>query len=230
MNMFQNVEVILKNEHQEIGVKNIEGYEHAKELTASMLTIDEFYQACKSLPIVFAKNEEDGWFAVALLGLENSNKFVNEDGTWKDNCYIPAYIRRYPFIYVKNGDELLLGFDAEQKIDKKDAGNRYFFEEDGKTSEFVGRVLNFLNDVQKSSNATKELIEMLDEMKVLEESAINGKNAEGKDISINGFWIVNEEKLNKITKKNKNKLCEKNYFMPITAHLISLSNIQNLAQ
>ncbi len=229
MNMYKNVEVILKTEHKDKGVKNIEGFNHAKELTASMLTLEEFYQACKSMPIVFAKNEDEGWFALALLGLENKNKFVNEDGSWKKDCYIPAYIRRYPFIYVKNGDELLLGFDASCKIDKKDAGYRYFFEDNEEPSEFTKRVLSFLNDVQKSSNATKEFIETLEEMKLLEESAINGKNAEGKDISINGFWVINEEKLNKISKKNKNKLCEKNYYMPITAHLISLTNIPNMA-
>jgi len=225
MQMYQNVEVILKKEHKNLGVKNIKDFKHAKELTASMITLDEFYLACKNYPIVFTKNEEEGWFAVALLGLDKTNNFVNKNGKWKENHYIPAYIRRYPFIYVKNGDELLLGFDAEQKIDKKDAEDRYFFEENEEPSEFVNNVLSFLNDVRRSSIATKEFIEQLDKLDILEESELNGK-----DININGFWVVNEEKLNKLTKKNQTILCDKKYMQPITAHLISLSNIQNLSK
>ena len=230
MKMYNNIELILKDEHKEAGVANVEGFNHAKELTTSMITMDEFYQACKSYPIVFAKNEEEGWFAVALLGLEESNKFVNEDGSWRENCYIPAYIRRYPFIYVQNKEELLLGFDADHKIDKKDAGERFFFDEKGEKSAFVDKVLNFMNQVQNSSLATKKFIETLDEMKLLEASNITGKNAEGKEIVVTGFYILKEEKLNKLTKKNKTKLCESNYMQPITAHLIGLSNIQNLAK
>ena len=228
--MYNNIELITKDNHKEFGVKNVTGFAHAKTLSTSMLTMDEFYQACKNYPVVFAKNDEEGWFAVALLSLGKENKFVNEKGEWKEDCYIPAYIRRYPFIYIKNDEELLLGFDADQKVAKEEAGDRYFFDDKEETTEFVGNVLNFMNQVQNASKATKEFIETLSEMDLLEESNITGKDTEGKDISINGFWIMKEEKLEKLTKKNKTKLCEKNYMQPLTAHLISLSNIQTLAK
>lgn len=230
MKMYNNVELILKDQHKDAGVANVEGFAHAKELSTSMITMSEFYEACKNYPIVFSKNEEEGWFSVALLGLEQTNKFVNEDGSWKEDCYIPAYVRRYPFIYVQNKDELLLGFDADHQVDKKEAGDRCFFDDKGEKSEFVDKVLNFMNQVQTSTTATKEFIETLDEMELLEESNITGTNAEGKEVTVTGFWILKEEKLNKLTQKNKTALCKKNYMQPITAHLISLSNIQRLAK
>jgi len=230
MKMYNNIELITKDTHKDAGVANVEGYAHAKDLTTSMITMSEFYQSCKSYPVVFTKNEEEGWFAVALLGLEKENKFLNEEGVWTEGCYIPAYVRRYPFIYIKNEDDLLLGFDADHKIEKNDAGERHFFDEKEETTPFVSNVLTFMNQVQNSTKETKEFIETLVEMEILEESAISGKNAEGKDIAVNGFWILKEEKLDKLTKKNKAKLCEKNYMQPITAHLISLSNIQSLSK
>jgi len=228
--MYKNIELITKDKHQDSAVKNVEGFSHAKELNTSMITMTEFYESCKSYPIVFSKNEQDGWFAVALLGLEKTNNFVNEDGTWREDCYIPAYVRRYPFIYIQNEKELLLGFDADQKIAKKEDEKRAFFDDKGEKTEFVDRVINFMNQVQVSTNQTKALIETLDEMNVLEESNIKGTNAKGEEISITGFWILKEEKLDKLTKKNKAKLCENNYMQPITAHLISLSNIQKIAK
>jgi len=230
MKMYNNIELITKDEHKEFGVANVEGFSHAKNLTSSMITMSEYYQSCKNYPIVFAKNEEEGWFSVALLGLEKENKFLNEDGTWKEDCYIPAYVRRYPFIYIKNEDDLLLGFDADHKVSKEEAGDRYFFDEEEKTTEFVGNVLTFMNQVQNLSKETQEFIETLNELDLLEASNITGKNAEGKELSITGFWVLKEEKLNELTQKNKTMLCKKSYMQPITAHLISLSNIQRLSK
>ena len=229
MKMYNNIELITKNEHKDTGVANVEGFAHAKDLTTSMITMSEYYQSCKSYPIVFAKNEEEGWFSVALLGFEQKNIFVDEEGKWKENCYIPAYVRRYPFIYIKNKEELLLGFDADQKVDKKDAGTRYFFDEEGEKTEFVNNVLQFMNQVQNSSKETQAFIEQLDKLDLLEPSNITGKSAEGKEISVTGFWVLKEDKLNELTQKNKTMLCKKNYMQPITAHLISLSNIKSLA-
>ena len=193
MKMYNNIELITKDSHKDAGVANVDGYTHAKELTTSMITMSEFYQSCKNYPIVFTKNDEEGWFSVALLGLEKENKFLDENGAWKEDCYIPAYIRRYPFIYIKNEDDLLLGFDSDHKIKKDEAGERNFFDEKEETTPFVTNVLTFMNQVQNSTKETKEFIETLVEMELLEESAITGKNADGKEISVNGFWILKEE-------------------------------------
>ena len=231
MKMYENIELITKDKHKDYGVASINDFKHAKTLNTSMITMNEFYESCKHYPIVFSKNEQEGWFALILLSLENNdNKFIDEDGNWKANTYIPAYVRRYPFIYIKNEDDLLLGFDSTHKISKDDAGDRYFFDEEGETTPFVSKVLTFMNQVQNLMKETKDFIETLVEMEILEESTITGKNADGKDISVNGFWILKEEKLDKLTKENKAKLCEKSYMQPITAHLISLSNIQNLSK
>jgi len=45
------------------------------------------------------------WIArrFALLGLtEGTNLFVNADGAWRPDTYIPAYIRAFPFIFVED--------------------------------------------------------------------------------------------------------------------------------
>ncbi len=230
MSMYKEIELILKDKHQESGVGEIENFLHAKEVSSAIITMEEFFQACKHYPIVFSKNEKEGWFALALLGLKNRNIFVDEKGKWKKECYIPAYIRRYPFIFVQNDKELLLGFDAQHKVSKEEAGSRYFFDENGEKTEFVDNVLQFMNQVQHSSQQTKKFIETLDEMGLLEASTLHGTNKQGEEISLNGFWVLNEEKLNKTTQKNRTRLCKQNYMQPITAHLISLSNIANLSR
>ena len=54
---------------------------------------------------------------------------------------------------------------------------------------------------------------------------INHKN---EQFNTNSFFIVNEEKLKHLCKKRKEEICNKKVIPLITAHLISLSNIQKL--
>ena len=72
-------------------------------------------------------------------------------------------------------------------------------------------------------------------MKYKEEfiNKLNIKNmriARDKDdkYNLNGFYIVNEEKIRVLDEKKKKELCDKNFYPLITAHVISLSNIQKI--
>ncbi len=224
--MYKEVVVINEKEHKSKGVKSLNHFLYAKDLNSCMITLDEFYESCKSYPILFAKNDE-GWFALALFGLEDKNIFVNEDGEWKKDCYIPAYVRRYPFIYVKNDNELLLGIDKTQLIKKTKTNKRYFFEKDGKQSDFVKEVVKYLDAFQLQSIATKNFIEKLEKLDILEPSTIKKTNKDKEEI-IGGFWVVSEDKLNNLKDEKKNLLCKDNSLKLITAHLISLSNIKHI--
>ena len=53
-------------------------------------------------------------------------------------------------------------------------------------------------------------------------------NSKNEKFTLSGFFIVNEEKLKHLSKKKKDDICAKNAYALITAHLISLSNIQKL--
>ena len=78
------------------------------------LTVDEFALVQRHYPIVFSIGEKP--IPIALMGLnENVNVFLEDDGRPIDpSLYIPAYIRRYPFLLARirpDSDELSLCFD-----------------------------------------------------------------------------------------------------------------------
>ena len=155
--------------------------------------------------------------------------FIDEKGVWEKQRYIPAHIRRYPFIYVNGGDDqLTLAVEGEFKSDDKKDDTRKLFDKDGNNSEFLNGVLGFLNQFQADAVATAAFIKQLDEWELLEEKVANIVTPEGKNYNINGFFVVNEEKLKHLSKKKKDAICEKNATPLITAHLISLSNIQKI--
>ncbi len=142
--------------------------------------------------------------------------------------YIPAFVRSYPFVLSKQEStkELLLAVEKEFLNEKETSKN--LFDENGNNSEFLNGVLKFLNQYYADSLSTSEFVKQLDDWELLEEKVANIVNSKNEKFSLNGFFVVNEEKLKHLSKKKKDDICEKNAYALITAHLISLSNIQKL--
>src|SRR5271169_2906177 len=76
---------------------------YARGTNSVALTFAEFAQAMRSYPIVFTGGEPVA--AMAILGLrDKENLFVDAAGNWQSGAYVPAYIRRYPFIFMQHPD------------------------------------------------------------------------------------------------------------------------------
>lgn len=64
------------------------------------LTVEEFPLTQRNLPIVFSAGDDP--IPLAMFGLnEGVNVFVDEDGTVDPAIYVPAYVRRYPFLLAR---------------------------------------------------------------------------------------------------------------------------------
>lgn len=229
--MYQDLEILNKINHKNNSVKEIKDFSYAKNLMNAPITITEFFEACKNYPILFTKDKDENWFASIMLGYkENENIFVDDKGVWDKLHYVPAFVRRYPFIFVeqKNNDELIVALNKDSLIIDKKNESRKLFNDKGENTEFLNNVIGFLNQFYVDSMATKEFIKQLDEWELLEEKIATVITPNQEQFNINGLYIVNEEKLNHLSKKKKDEICNKNAIPLITAHLISLSNIQKL--
>lgn len=227
--MYKKLEVINKIEHKTKGIDEVSNFSYSKELINAPIALSEFFESCKNYPIFFAKDKDNKWFATALLGYKQSeNLFVDDKGNWKTLHYIPAFVRSYPFILVNQEDkkELILAVEGEYLSEKKDS--KRLFDENGENSEFLNSALTFLNQFHTDTLSTASFIKQLEDWELLEEKSVTVTNDKKEKYNLNGFFIVNEEKLKHLSKKKKEDICEKNAYALITAHLISLSNIQKL--
>lgn len=227
--MYKKLEAINKNEHKNKGVEEIKDFSYAKELINAPIAVSEFFEACKNYPIFFAKDKDKKWFASILLGYkEGENIFVDEKGVWKELHYIPAFVRSYPFILVnqEKKEELILAVDSEYLSEKKDA--KKLFDEKGENSEFLNSVLTFLNQFHADSPSTAKFVKQLEDLELLEEKSATITKSEDEKYNLNGFFIVNEQKLRDLSEDKKKEICLQNLYPLITAHLISLSNIQKI--
>lgn len=228
--MYENLEIINKIEHKDKYIKSIKNFLFAKDNMNAPITVAEFFSACKDYPIVFTKDSvTKDWFASVMLGIKDKkNVFINVDGNWQEEHYVPAFFRRFPFVFANqpNKEELILAVDKDYLTsDDKDA-KKLFNEEEN--SDFLNQVLNFLSSYQKDMKISTGFIQQLDELGLLEEKAASFTSKDGEKFNINGFYIVNEDKLKNLDKAKKELICEKDLSPLITAHLISLSNIQKL--
>src|ERR1700677_1937852 len=67
------------------------------------LVAEEFFAAHAHYPIVFPGAENPT--PVAIVGLRNDeNLFIDADGTWRADAYLPLYVRRHPFIFIKGNN------------------------------------------------------------------------------------------------------------------------------
>ncbi|MCA1955671.1 SapC family protein, partial [Zymomonas sp.] len=71
------------------------------EIHAIPLAVEEFGMAQRNFPIVFSSGPNP--VPLALMGLNDGvNVFFDEEGNCREShIYLPAYIRRYPFMLAK---------------------------------------------------------------------------------------------------------------------------------
>ena len=87
-------------EHGKLKSRPIENANFVVNQHAIPLTVEEFVSASRNFPIVFSAG--DNPVPLALMGMnEGVNVFMDDEGKFTLPVYLPAYIRRYPFMLAR---------------------------------------------------------------------------------------------------------------------------------
>lgn len=223
-----------RTQHKDLRLKAIPGVKFAAGAHSVPLTGAEFPAAARDVPILFAGQSVDDAGPMALLGLrQNENLLVDENGLWARNSYVPAFVRRYPFILAEKpadaeGDDFTVFLDEAYEGFGNEEGER-LFKEDGSDSEMLTNAVGFLGEFQQHVARTHWFMDQLRKHDLLEPRNIRlEKN--GNAINLNGLFVVNEEKLRQLDEKTSHEFLKEGVMGWIYAHLLSLPNIDRLAQ
>ncbi|WP_375381889.1 SapC family protein [uncultured Sphingomonas sp.] len=196
------------------------------------VTVEEFPLVQRHFPIIFSQGDEA--VPLALLGLnEGVNTFAGEDGRFYENVYVPAYVRRYPFMLARlspDAEQLSLCFDpTTDVIGAFDEGDR-LFEADGQPSQAVKDILAFNELFEQAGQRTAAFTTELRELGLLMEgeTTITEDGAEQQPFVYRGFQIVNEEKLASLRGDQLRKISQSGLLPLAYAHLFSLSLMRDL--
>jgi len=189
------------------------------------LTVDEFAQAQRDFPIVFSAG--DNPVPLALMGLnEGINVYFDDEGTPLDDVYVPAYIRRYPFLLARlkpDAEEMSLCFDPScDVLGEFDEGQALFA--NGEPSEHTKGLLQFCEQFEQAGARTQAFIEEIDKAGLLMEGevAIQQNDKPDQPYVYRGFKMINQDKLREVAAETIKQWNEIGLLPLIYAHLFSL--------
>lgn len=186
--------------------------------------------AARHYPIVFV-GEGENLRPILLMGLEiGHNDYVGKDGVWKRDTYLPAFVRRYPFVLADTGGkgkELTVCFDAAFPGWNEDEG-RELFTADGKNSTFLDEMLQFMNGFNVEMERTAAFMRELGRLNLLEKRSADIRSAGGATFKVQDILVVDEGALSKLSGADLESLNKAGFLGWIFAHLMSLGNLNAL--
>jgi len=189
------------------------------------LTVDEFAQAQRHFPIVFSAGEKS--VPLALMGLnEGINVYFDDEGKVVEDFYVPAYIRRYPFLLARldqSSDQMSLCFDpTSDLLGELEEGQALFT--DGEPSEHTQNLLQFCERFEEAGLRTQAFVEELEKAGLLMDGEVAIQRGDNPDrpFIYRGFRMVNQEKLRELRGDQLRKWNENGLLPLIFAHLFSL--------
>ncbi len=230
--IYEKVVPVSSLEHKDLCVESGVPYHFAREVRAVPLVAEEIPHAAREYAVVFAATDKDcGVTPFAILGAkEDENVYVTEEGEWNAN-YIPAFVRRYPFVFAANDDasKYTLCIDESWQGCNKDGRGERLFDEKGERTPFVDRLLKFNEDYQRSAQRTSSFCKKLRELDLLDAKEAKLKLSNGEDFKLTGFLVVNREKLMGLKSKQLGEVMKSGALELAFAHLLSMNNLATMA-
>lgn len=222
--IYERAVPVSQQRHRDWHIKTGTDYGYAGKVNSVPLVAAEVTVAAQTYPIVFAG--ETDVVPVVLLGVrDGENLFVDKDGNW-DGKYIPAFVRRYPFVFssTDDGKTFTLCLDEDfAGVNTEGKGER-LFDKDGERTQYLKNVLNFLQVYQAQFQRTQVLCKKLADLDLFEPMQAQVRLRSGQALTLGGFKVVNRNKLKALPSETLGELAKADELEVIYAHLASLRN------
>jgi len=195
------------------------------------VTVEEFPLVQRYMPIVFSVGDDP--VPLGLMGLnEGVNVFFDDEGGLiEPNFYVPAYIRRYPYLLARlrpDADELSLCFDpSSDTIGAFEEGDKLF--DNGEPTETTKNILQFNEQFEQAGARTAMFMKDLKELDILIDGEVTIQQEGNEQPFIyRGFMMIDENKLNELRGDQLRKIVQNGMLPLIYAHLFSLALMRDI--
>ncbi|MFL6708514.1 MAG: SapC family protein [Massilia sp.] len=205
-------------------------FSFSRATNSVLITATELADASASFPVLFVGTPAEGFGLAAMVGLKDrDNLFVNDDGKWDAESYLPAFVRRYPFVLAEGGpvaDELTVCVDEAFAGLNTEHGEALFDDKGAPTPMLQGAVdfLRLFHDEMLRTHAFAQRVAALD---VLVPKNVEVEHAGAKQV-VEGVYIVDTERLHALDDATLARLVRSGDMQLIDAHLMSLKMIPRL--
>jgi hypothetical protein len=227
--IYETAVPVSSKRHGDCSVAIGTNFTFSKSVNSVPLMAVEFPQAAAEYAVVFAGTREAVMPAVILGVRSSENLYLAEEGTWEAK-YIPAFVRRYPFVFSSSDDgktftlcvdEAFPGFNREGR------GQR-LFADDGKPTPYVENVLKFNQEYRTQFLRTQAFCKKVVELQLLEPMQAQIALESGERMSLGGFMAVNRNKLKALPGETLAELAKTDELELLYLHLQSMRNFTGL--
>jgi hypothetical protein len=223
--LYQQPIPLNREQHGGLRLKpNGSDYRFAGGISVVPLAPSEFALAAHTYPIFFVQDPKREYLPVALLGFRDAeNRFLDAEGRWQAP-YVPAAVRRYPFILTEDGNVCIdagyAGFGAEGDP---------LFDEKGRETPLLQRHVAFLARFQQEMAAVKEFCRRLSENRLLQAWGVHVVREGGQQLALDGLFTIDAKQLAALEDAPICSLFRSGDLALIHAQMLSLHNIGALS-
>lgn len=161
-----------------------------------------------TLPLAFAKLQDDSYLLVAVTGFaDGRNLLVDDSGRWGMH-YVPNQLCVYPFSLRPLANQeaseqaLAVCFDHASGLYREspnvEIGESYFFDDEGQTQALFQEVTEQLRQHMAQQQQTQRAVTALLQAQLLAPWRIPGSDARPDSVLPRGLYCVDEAKLNSL--------------------------------
>lgn len=208
--------------HGHLGLARALDYGFAREASVIPISLAEIAAAAVWYPIVFLAGETTPTPAVVVGLRDGENLFVDAEGRWRDGAYVPALVRRFPFVFAEYGGGEGVTLCVEAEVLASDPARPLFVGD--KPSGLMKGAMKFCTACLAAAKATDPFVAMLVERGLLAERTATVRTPDGRALALTGFLSIDELALRAVSDEGFLDLRRNGWLAAIYAQLNSALN------
>ena len=225
-------EAVSSERHGKNGLAQTGDFGFAAKAIVIPLMAAEMPAAMRSYPIVFSGPD---FMPMVITGIKDGeNLFIDAKGKWAEPHYVPAYVRRYPFILAgaETDERLTLCIEKDParlvSLGGKTSKDVKPLFEDGAQGEVIASALSFCEQYQGMFVKTRQIMKVIAASGLLAERTSKITLSDGQNFNITGFHLVDEARLLAMSDEDFLKLRKADALATIYCHLASINSWTSL--
>ena len=216
--------------HASLRINALNDWSIAARMHAVFVAVDEWSEAALEFPILFVHSGElDAAGApvatpVALLGLAQGENLAVEGTRWRSR-YVPAFIRRYPFVSGRGGVLIDSAWSGWSSVEGEP-----LFDARGRPTPVLQRSLALLARFDAEAQRTRAVCARLAALDLFKPMQADATLPDGRLLTVEGFRVIDEERLQALPDAVVLELHREGLLKAIHLQLASLATMRHLIE
>lgn len=222
--------------HKDLRVRTQHGTQFGDNVGTVPTFLTEFADIQREYPILFRRDRNGEYFAVALLGFAEGENLYLDGDRW-DARYKPAFLARGPFLIGfqerQEGGETfrdpVIHIDMENPRVNESEGERVFLEQGG-YSPYLQRIAKVLTALSDGLALNRPMFQAFTAAELIAPVNMEVKITGQEPVNLAGFYTIEREKLAGLDSAKLHELHRAGFLHPAYLVLSSLNNLNQLIE